>query len=248
VSDIEKFNFDGTEVRTVMEDGEPWFVARDVTDVLGFTNGSKAVRDHVLPGQTHKERIVMDGGVIPHREVTVISEPGLYRLIMRSNVPDATRFQAWVTDEVLPTIRKTGGAYITPGSQAELDLTDPDTALDKLIEIAQVAKEARAKVRALEAKATEDAPYTEWARDMIDTSGLVSFTKAAKELGLKPRSEFLPLVRQWGWIYSHSTIPTAYGLDRGYVKTVVYDELDKPSGKLTAKGFDRALIKIRKGA
>ncbi len=96
----------------------PWFVAKDVTDILGFKNGSRDVERHVLPAQRQKYRIGTPGGVVAERDVNVISEAGLYRLIMRSNVLGAEQFQDWVTGEVLPTIRKTGGAYIEPGSKA----------------------------------------------------------------------------------------------------------------------------------
>ena len=75
--------------------------------------------------------------------MTLVSEPGMYRLIMRAKTARAADFQDWVTAEVLPTIRKTGGAYIAPGSQADFDLSDPLTALDKLIEVANIAKVER---------------------------------------------------------------------------------------------------------
>ncbi|AMQ66907.1 antirepressor [Mycobacterium phage McFly] len=124
-TEIEKFQFQNvpstdeggliinTEVRVVSIDGEPWFVAKDVTDILGFKDSVNAIKQHVLPGQS----TVVDchlGGPNPRR--TVINESGLYRLIMRSNVPAAAKFQAWVTDEVLPTIRKTG-AYVDPNTE-----------------------------------------------------------------------------------------------------------------------------------
>lgn len=72
----------------VLVDGEPWFVAKDVTDLLGFKNGPQAVKAHVLPGQTSSISI-QDGTSGGNPNKTLISEPGLYRLIMRSNVPGA---------------------------------------------------------------------------------------------------------------------------------------------------------------
>jgi prophage antirepressor-like protein len=90
-------------------------------------------------------------GVAPQVQfLTVVNESGLYAMIFQSNKPEAQHFRRWVTHEVLPTIRKTKGAYIAPGSQAELDLTNPDTALEKLIEISQVAQAARAAQRSLD--------------------------------------------------------------------------------------------------
>ncbi|XCI63437.1 hypothetical protein MPNTM1_04612 [Mycolicibacterium parafortuitum] len=86
-------------MRVVVVDGDPWFVAKDVTDLLGFKKGHNAVTQHVLPGQ----RTTLNLGSGPNPHMTVINEPGLYRLIMRSNVPGAERFLDWVTGEVLPT-------------------------------------------------------------------------------------------------------------------------------------------------
>lgn len=109
---IEKFQFqnvpsaeDGgllidAEIRVVLVAGEPWFVAKDLTGVLGFSNGRDAISKHVLPAQRGVSRIATPFG---DQDMTVISEAGLYRLIMRSNVPAAEKFQKWVTEVVLPT-------------------------------------------------------------------------------------------------------------------------------------------------
>lgn len=142
------------EIRVIERDGEPWFVANDVTKVLGFSNGPKAVRDHVLPGHRRVERIVHPSSKSGYADVTVLSEPGLYRLIMRSNVPNAEKFQDWVTGEVLPTIRKTG-AYIDPASAFAESVVSGD--IDTLLELAQAsisaAKEARAELKVARPKA-----------------------------------------------------------------------------------------------
>ena len=102
---IVPFDFQDQQVRVITIDGEPWFVAADVATTLCYTNPAKAVRDHVRAGQAKvNESCTLD----LHPQTVLINEAGLYRLIMRSNMPDAERFQDWVTDEVLPTIRKTG--------------------------------------------------------------------------------------------------------------------------------------------
>ncbi|RJO74898.1 hypothetical protein D5S18_15900 [Nocardia panacis] len=103
-NEIQPFEFNGAQVRTLVVDGEPWFVAKDVTDILGFKKGYEAVTQHVLPAQ--RTTVNCGSGLNPKR--VAINEAGLYRLLMRSNVPGAERFQAWVTDEILPAIRKTG--------------------------------------------------------------------------------------------------------------------------------------------
>ena len=101
------------EVRTLTKNGEPWFVGKDVADILGYTNTAKAIRDHVDDEDKLTERIVLSG---QNREVIIINESGLYSLILSSKLPTARVFKRWVTSEVLPAIRKTG-EYATPKVQ-----------------------------------------------------------------------------------------------------------------------------------
>ena len=103
-------------IRTVEIKNEPWFVGKDVAEVLGYSNTMKAIRDHVKDNHKLAERIVLSGQT---REAILIDEAGVYSLIMRSKLPTAERFQEWVTSEVLPAIRKTGG-YIN-GSESMSD-------------------------------------------------------------------------------------------------------------------------------
>lgn len=105
------------ELRTVEIDGEPWFVGKDVAAALGYTNPQKALRDHVSLDDKLTERIVQSG---QKREMYIINESGLYSLILSSKLPSAKEFKHWVTSEVLPSIRKTGG-YVNP-SQSDLFL------------------------------------------------------------------------------------------------------------------------------
>lgn len=93
------------QVRTVMRDGEVWFVGKDVANGLGYSNARKALGDHVDKedkGVTKRDTL---GGV---QELTIVNESGLYSLVLSSKLPSAKRFKRWVTSEVLPTIRKTG--------------------------------------------------------------------------------------------------------------------------------------------
>lgn len=103
------FDFHGQQVRTVTIDAEAYFVGRDITSILLYSNGPKAIRDHVDKEDKLTERIVLAG---QHREVTLINESGLYSLILSSKMPQAKEFKHWVTSEVLPAIRK-HGAYMT---------------------------------------------------------------------------------------------------------------------------------------
>ena len=113
---IAPFNFKGTNVRVITEDdGTPWFVGKDVCDLLGYTNSSKAMGDH-CKGVTKRYPLQTAGGV---QELRVLSEGDTLRLIVNSTMPAAQEFEAWVFDDVLPTIRKTGSYQrpMTPGEQ-----------------------------------------------------------------------------------------------------------------------------------
>lgn len=113
---VSVFNFKSNEVRTVIRDGEPWFVASDVAAALGYRNAPDAIRclSDCQKADTQIVRTSSNGSE-QTRSVTLISESGLYRLVLRSRKPEAAAFSDWVTGEVLPTIRKTG-RY---GQQAE---------------------------------------------------------------------------------------------------------------------------------
>lgn len=103
-------------VRTVTIDGEPWFVGKDVAEALGFTNPRDAISTHVFDEDKGVESIDTLGG---KQKMTVVNESGLYALIFGSRLKSAQRFKRWVTSEVLPTIRKTGG-YQKQLSPAEM--------------------------------------------------------------------------------------------------------------------------------
>ena len=101
----EIFNFHRQEVRTLTIDDEPWFVGKDVADILGYQNGSRDINRHV----DDEDRQNYQNGTFGNRGVTVINESGLYSLILSSKLPQAKEFKRWVTSEVLPAIRKQGG-------------------------------------------------------------------------------------------------------------------------------------------
>ena len=99
MNELQNFNFEGNEVRTVLINDEPYFVGKDIADVLGYSNTSKAIRDHVDEEDKLTERIVLSG---QNREVITINESGMYSLVLSSKLPNAKKFKRWVTNEVLP--------------------------------------------------------------------------------------------------------------------------------------------------
>ena len=98
------------DIRTVVIDNEPWFVGKDVADILGYQNGSRDINRHVDEEDKQLTKMVSQG---QNRDITVINESGLYSLIFGSKLESAKKFKKWVTSEVLPSIRKTG-TYMMP--------------------------------------------------------------------------------------------------------------------------------------
>lgn len=140
-NEIQQFDFKGAALRTLTdENGEPWFVAKDVCDILGHSNVSMAL-DRLDDDERSKFNLGRQG------ETNIVNEAGLYSLVLGSRKTEAREFKRWVTHEVLPSIRK-HGAYMT---QQTLDkaLTSPDF----LIQLATKLKEEQEKIKELEPKA-----------------------------------------------------------------------------------------------
>lgn len=140
MQDLQIFkNEDFGEIRTVKIKGKPYFVGKDVVDILGYQNGSRDINRHVDEEDRYKT-MVFDGN--QNKETIIINESGLYSLILSSKLPTVKKFKHWVTSEVLPAIRK-HGAYAVD----EL-LNDPDMAIKAFTAL----KEEREKRKALEAE------------------------------------------------------------------------------------------------
>lgn len=149
MNEIKVFNHSefGT-LRGVEIDGESWLVGKDVAERLGYSNPQKAIRDHV----DDEDRTVNESFTVNGTMVVLINESGLYSLVLGSKLPNAKKFKRWVTNEVLPAIRKHGG-YLT-AEKVEEALLNPDV----LIRLATELKDEREARRALESKVAEDAP------------------------------------------------------------------------------------------
>ena len=119
--ELKIFNYKNNEVRTTVKDGEVWWVLKDVCEILGINN-SKMVAARLDKDEKGVGQIDSLGGT---QKTTIINEAGLYKVILRSDKPEAKKFMHWVTHEVLPSIRK-HGAYITSAKMEEL-MSDPDT-------------------------------------------------------------------------------------------------------------------------
>ncbi len=144
-TEIQTFTFRTASLRVMTDEaGEPWFVAKDVCDILELSNVGQALS---RLDEDEKNSIILNDGTPGSPNKAIVSEPGIYSLVLASRKPEAREFKRWVTHEVLPSIRK-HGAYMT---QQTLDkaLTSPDF----LIQLATRLKEEQEKVKALEPKA-----------------------------------------------------------------------------------------------
>lgn len=110
------FSFEKNEVRTILVNDEPYFVGKDVAEILGYERADNAIRNHVDDEDKLTHQISASG---QNRNMTIINESGLYSLILKSKLPSAKKFKRWVTSEVLPQIRKTGSYTNVPHSFAE---------------------------------------------------------------------------------------------------------------------------------
>ncbi|MDT3392465.1 MAG: phage antirepressor [Bacillota bacterium] len=175
MSELQNFNFEGSQVRTIQKDSITWFAAPDVTDVLGIQNTTQAVQK-----LDDDERSMFNIG--RQGEVNFINEPGLYKLIGSSRKPAAKRFNRWVTHEVLPTIRKYG-AYMTQ-EKIEEALLNPDT----IINLAKQLKSEREGRLIAEQQVNELRPKATYYDRVLADKSLVTISIIAKDYGMSGRA------------------------------------------------------------
>ncbi|WP_395109841.1 phage antirepressor [Actinomadura sp. SCN-SB] len=186
MSEVQPFTFPetGQRVRTVMIDGEPWFVLADVAKILGYRDAEHAgrlCRDAQL--NTLPQGIAAELGQRGGRLPKIVTEGGLYRLVMRSNVALAEPFQDWVTDDVLPAIRRTGSYSVAPAPRLP-DITTPEGVLAMAEQFADTARAlvaADQKIKELEPKALAHDRY------LTADKGDRLVREVAKLLGWKER-------------------------------------------------------------
>lgn len=136
---LSTFNFHNSPVRTITDPkGEIWFCGTDVCKILGYQNSRKALQDHCKEAGVTKRYTPTTSG---NQEITFINEPNLYRLIIKSRKPEAERFEAWVFEEVLPQIRKTGSYSQNTHEIRPLEITLKVQMLDNLYYMAKNASE-----------------------------------------------------------------------------------------------------------
>jgi prophage antirepressor-like protein len=255
------FSYNGSTLNTVQEENEPLFIAKDVTDILGYKTASDALRG--LDDDEKLLRTICVSG--QNREINFINESGLYSLILRSKKPEAKQFKRWVTHEVLPAIRKNGG-YLTPGKTEEL-LANPDL----IIDLATNLKNERKRLASLMTEIDDrneiidfqdqhlkiQAPIVAYYRNVLNSSDTVTTNVIAKELGMSAISLNKILHEEYNMIYRSGNTWVLYAKyqSMGLTRTKTYSFTDS-LGELktsirtvwTQKGrnFIHELLKDRK--
>lgn len=144
MNELKLFNFENNQVRTLLINNEPWFVGKDVADILGYQNSSRDINRHV--DEEDRQNYQNGTSEINNRGMTIINESGLYSLVLSSKLPNTKKFKHWVTSEVLPQIRKTG-SYATP------QLTGEELMAKALIEAKSVLERQNKQIIEMKPKA-----------------------------------------------------------------------------------------------
>lgn len=213
-----EFLFNDQQVRTVVRDGEPWFIGKDVAIVLGYGNTKDALLSHI----DEEDRAILQRSEnatfeIPNRGLTIINESGLYSLIVSSKLPTAKEFKRWVTSEVLPTIRK-HGAYMDM-DVIEKALTNPDF----IIQMATTLKEEKQRRMEAEAKIAADEHKVDFYNAVGSTSATLTIERFAKlvteKLGIQTgRNRMFQWLRKNGFLQANN-MPYQRYINNGWFKT-----------------------------
>lgn len=210
-NEIQKFDFKGASLRTLTDKaGEPWFVAKDVCDILGHSNVSMAL-DRLDDDERSKFNLGRQG------ETNIVNEAGLYVLVLGSRKPEAHEFQRWVTHEVLPQIRKTGGYIPTT------DVDDDMTILAKAVMIGQRTMEAqKQRIAEQQSRIVELEPKARFADAVAASDGTCLVGELAKmlrqngmDIGQNRLFRLLQADGYLGKSGSNRNVPTQRAMDLG---------------------------------
>lgn len=207
------------KVRTVVKDGEPWLVGKDVADILEYRNGSRDINRHV-DEEDRLKIMIFDGN--QNKETIIINESGFYSLVLSSKMPKAKEFRRWVTSQILPTIRHTGGYVANEDMFIENYLPFLDEPYQNLFRLQMMA------INQLNERVRHDQPLVEFANQVAGTENLIDMNAMAK-LAIQ---ENIPVGRNrlFRWLRENEilmsgNLPYQKYIDRGYfaVKESVFE-------------------------
>ena len=219
MNDLQVFNFEQLPDRTLEVNGEPYFVGKDVAEVLGYTNTRDALNRHV--DDEDKKNLTSRNTTLenlPNRGLTAVNESGLYSLIFSSKLDSAKRFKRWVTSEVLPAIRK-HGIYATD-SVIEQTMKNPDYIITVLTEF----KKERESRLVAEQQVQELKPKATYYDLVLQNKSLLSVSKIAKDYGMSAM-RMNKLLHELGVQYKQGDIWLLYAKyqDKGYTFSTTVD-------------------------
>lgn len=202
MNQLRMYNFESNSVRVIQKDGEPWFIAKDVCDVLEIGNSSQALS---RLENDEKNTIILNEG-IGNPQKSIINEFGLYSLILSSRKPEAKQFKRWITHEVIPSIRKYG-AYMTQDT-LEQAIANPDFTIGLLTNL----KEEREKRQAAELRLEEQKPKVLFADSVEASQSSILIRELAillKQNGINTGEK-----RLYEWLRSNGYLVKRFGTDR----------------------------------
>lgn len=179
-------------IRTMELDGAPWFAGKDVAEILGYANPSKALADHVDNEDKLNNESLSSLG---QRGGWIINESGLYSLVLGSKLPTAKKFKRWVTSEVIPSIRKHGG-YIN----GQENMTPAELMASALLMAQRTLAERDARISALTVENQIMAPKADYFDQLVERNTLLNFRETAKALDVPPK-KFVSFLLEKKYIY-----------------------------------------------
>lgn len=223
------------QVRTVTIDGEPWFIAKDVATALGYSNTRDAIAKHVDDDDKNTV-VIRDGKGNPNQ--TIINESGLYSLVLSSKLPTAKKFKHWITSEVLPAIRKTGG-YI---ANAET-MTDAEIMSKALLIAKQTIESREQRIHSLEAETERMKPKEIFADAVSASNSSILIGDLAKILhgnGIKiGRGRLFAWMREHGFLIKQKgtsyNMPTQRAMELGLFRVKEGSYVDGKGNNIITK-------------
>lgn len=235
------------EIRTIMQDNEPWFIAKDVCDILAIGNSRQALS---YLDEDEQNSVIINDGKRGNPSRAIINESGLYSLMLRSRKPDAKKFKKWITSEVLPSIRK-HGAYMTPQKIEEV-LLNPDTIIKLALQLKELQKEntiLRTKIEEDKEKVTFVDTLTKSETDMT----IEHFAKLLSGKGIIiGRNKLFKILRD-NYVLKADNTPYQVYINNGYFSLKLGTFLDYVTGnvkeytqtRITGKGQVKLANKIK---
>ncbi len=191
------------QVRIVQQNGEPWFIGKDVAEILGYSNTKDAIAKHVDDEDKLGSQIATSG---QNRNMTIINESGLYSLILSSKMPKAKEFKRWVTSEVLPAIRKTGG-YIA-GSE---NMTDAEIMAKAVLVAQSTIRQRDQRIKELESDVAAAKPKVLFADAVSASDSTILIGDLAKIL--KQNGHPIGQKRLFNWMREQGYLIKRQGAD-----------------------------------